>query len=161
MIIKNVGLKGSQCLAKERMIRAKKLRKGPGMTGIIQPASPISAKTRPRTINAIVTMPPLVVHSRGKTCSRHLPTKVCANIQLPSRNVDNIIKTLGPEDRVLTVPPKRGLRRSWVFSQGHISSKVPLGFAAVQYLEFMPMNLLNPPESPASFTNSKYWTASY
>jgi len=46
------------------------------------------------------------------------------------------------EDRVLTEPPKRGLRRRWVFSQGHISKKVPLGFAAVQYLEFTPTGTL-------------------
>jgi len=68
------------------------------------------------------------------------------------------IKNPGPEDRVLPLPPKRGLRRRWVFSQGHISEEIPLSIAAVQYLGFTPMN---PLESAARFLNPKYWAASY
>jgi hypothetical protein len=43
IIIKNVELKGSQFLARERMIKAKKLRGGPGMMGNIEPAMPAKA----------------------------------------------------------------------------------------------------------------------
>ena len=54
IIIKNVELNGSQFLAYERMIKAKKLREGPGMTGKMQPMRPTNAKNNPRIINTIV-----------------------------------------------------------------------------------------------------------
>jgi hypothetical protein len=94
MIIKNVGLKGFQLLAKERRIKAKKLRKGPGMTGIIQPASPNNAEVRPSTMKAIVTMPPPLVLYKGKTCFCFLPMKFCVIVTLASQNVDNMINYL-------------------------------------------------------------------
>jgi hypothetical protein len=58
MIIRKVELNGSQLLAKERRIRAKKLRGGPGMMGKIHPTRPMSAKSRPRMINAIAKVKP-------------------------------------------------------------------------------------------------------
>jgi hypothetical protein len=58
MIIKKVELNGSQFLAKERRIRAKKLRGGPGMMGKIHPTRPISAQRIPRIINAIAKVTP-------------------------------------------------------------------------------------------------------
>jgi hypothetical protein len=53
-MIKNVELNGSQFFAKDRMIRAKKLRGGPGMRGNTQPRRPANAKSNPRMTNAIV-----------------------------------------------------------------------------------------------------------
>jgi hypothetical protein len=64
MIIKKVELNGSQLLAKERRIRAKKLRGGPGMTGKIHPTRPMSAQRSPRMINAIVKVKPPANHLR-------------------------------------------------------------------------------------------------
>jgi hypothetical protein len=53
-MIKNIGLNGSQFLAKERMSKARKLRGGPGMTGRIQPTRPASATNNPKINSTVV-----------------------------------------------------------------------------------------------------------
>jgi hypothetical protein len=50
MNIRNFGEKGSQCLAIERQIKAKKLKGGPAIPGMIQPMIPMKTKMMPRMI---------------------------------------------------------------------------------------------------------------
>jgi len=54
MTRRKVALNGSQLLAYERIINDKKLSGGPGMSGKMQPRSPISATTNPRMIKAVI-----------------------------------------------------------------------------------------------------------
>jgi hypothetical protein len=49
-------LKGSQFVAQERIIKDKKLRRGPGIKGKMQPIIPDKAKSKPRIINAIANI---------------------------------------------------------------------------------------------------------
>jgi len=51
MRMRNRGLKGSQCLAMDRQIRAKKLKGGPAIPGTIQPIMPMIRRMNPRMIN--------------------------------------------------------------------------------------------------------------
>jgi len=53
MITRNVTLKGSQSLATERIIKAKKPRGGPGRTGKMDPAMPTSARRNPRMMKTV------------------------------------------------------------------------------------------------------------
>jgi hypothetical protein len=57
IIIRNVGLNGSQFLAADRIMRARKLRGGPGISGITQPTTPSSETISPRIITEVVIMP--------------------------------------------------------------------------------------------------------
>jgi len=54
MIRINAALNGSQSLAKEIRMSARKLKGGPGMTGRMEPSIPNIAARRPRIISADV-----------------------------------------------------------------------------------------------------------
>jgi hypothetical protein len=61
MINKKFGPNGSQFLAIERNMRARKLIGGPGMMGKIHPTIPASAQRSPRMISAMAKSTPFVL----------------------------------------------------------------------------------------------------
>jgi hypothetical protein len=65
---RKVKLKGSQPLAYESIINDKKLSGGPGMSGKMQPRSPISATTSPRMIKTVIVARSFV-RSSAMLCS--------------------------------------------------------------------------------------------
>jgi hypothetical protein len=61
MAIKKAGLNGSQRLAMDNSIKAKKLNGGPANPGITQPMIPMIRQITPKMINIIIWMPYYIV----------------------------------------------------------------------------------------------------
>jgi len=55
-MIKNELLKGAHSLAMEIRIRERKLREGPGMTGMMLPTIPRMARSSPMMMSRVVTL---------------------------------------------------------------------------------------------------------